>query len=176
MASPCVAALHPPGGLDLSTVVCMPQDPIDDLLSTPDGTVSPFDPLEGAVPKDIAAATFGAMRDDALGRLDRHLKIHGPDGDTVGLTRRRMHVQQAIDALEWIATQPGATVTLGCYPVDLAAENEYFDQMLIRFPELADVGDDELFMPRGADAQQFREELDQQISDLQDNPPDETKE
>ena len=101
----------------------MTNDPIDDLLSTPDGTVSPFDPLEADVNKEIATTIFRAMRDDARMRLAAHLDAQGPDGDPEGLNRRRTRLQQATDALEWVASQAGETVTLGCYPVDLAVEN-----------------------------------------------------
>ena len=149
----------------------MPNDPIDDLLSTPDGTVSPFDPLEANVSQDVASATFRAMRDHCRVRLDQHLAAHGLDGDVVGLRKRRTKLQQAIDALDWVASQPGLSVTLGCYPVDLAAEHEYFEQMLARHPDVADVSEDELFIPRGTDADAFREELERRIRDMQDNPP-----
>lgn len=154
----------------------MPNDPLDDLLSIPDGTVSPFDPLEADVPRVVATATFTAMRDDAKRRLDQHLAIHGLDGDVVGLGRRRVKLQQAIDALDWVATQPGPSVTLGCYPVDLAAENEYFDRLLQEHPDFREVNEDDLPIPRDRPADEISQELADYIERLTDNPPSDDEE
>jgi len=150
----------------------MPRDPIDDLLSTPDGTVSPFDPLEADVPQDVAKTVFRAMGDDAKRRLTAHLDRFGLDGDVVGLSRRRSRVQQAIDALDWVSSQPGPTVTLGCYPVDLDAENAHFEKMLEEHPDFRDVHEDDLPIPRDRSPEDITRELQQRIRDLEANKPD----
>jgi len=125
----------------------MPRDPIDDLLATPDGTVSPFDPLEAAVSQDVAQSVFQAMRESAEQRLRDHVDRYGLEGDPVGLVRRKIQRQQSIDALEWVASQPGPTVTIGCYPVDLDAENAYFERMIAEHPNFRDDLPDDLPRP-----------------------------
>jgi len=149
----------------------MPIDPIDDLLSTPDGTVSPFDPLEAAVPQDVAQTLFRAMRDDARSRLNAHLDRDGVDGDSEGLALRRSQLQQSIDALDRVSVQRGPTVTLGCYPVDLAAENEFFDRLLDENPHYCDVSDDDLRIPRDRDREEVIRELNERIRELESRKP-----
>lgn len=141
------------------------RDPLDDLLNTPDATVSPFDPLEVDLPHDVAEATARAAHAYCARQLEEALGRTPPDPVSVDMRRRRL--QQAIEALAWIQQQ-GEQVRMGLYPIDYKAELAYFDELLDKHPDFQVEDDDDLpLLPPGTSLKEDVEEAVRRAQELQ---------